>query len=68
MAADPESFMTLAASILLANQPHTPDTEAHRGRIKIAVETAHQIHAEVKRVLQNAAAAASRIKDTQQQR
>jgi hypothetical protein len=54
MAADPESFLTLAASILLANQPHTPDTEAHRGRIKIAVETARQIHAEVKRVLQKA--------------
>jgi hypothetical protein len=51
MAADTESLITLAASILLANQVHTPHAEAQRGRIRTAVDTAKQIHTEVKRVL-----------------
>jgi hypothetical protein len=51
MAVDLELLITLSASILLANQVHSPDVVAQRGRIKVAVETATQIHAEVERVL-----------------
>ncbi len=51
MATDTESLITLAASILLANQVHTLHAEAQRGRIRTAVDTAKQIHTEVKRVL-----------------
>ena len=51
MAVDIESLITLSASILLANQVHSPDVDAQRGRIKNAVKTAQEIHAEVQRVL-----------------
>ena len=61
MAADAESLITLAASILLANQVHTPHAEAQRGRIKTAVDTAKQIHTEVKRVLAADAAQVEQI-------
>jgi hypothetical protein len=58
---DAESLITLAASILLANQQLTPDAEAQRGRIKTAVDTAKQIHTEVKRVLAADAAQVEQI-------
>ena len=61
MAADAESLITLAASILLANQVHTLDAEAQRGRIRTAVDTAKQIHTEVKRVLAADAAQVEQI-------
>ena len=61
MAADTESLITLAASILLANQVHTPHAEAQRGRIRTAVDTAKQIHTEVKRVLAADAAQVEQI-------
>lgn len=51
MTADVEAIVTLAASILLANQSHTADVEAQRVRIRTAVDTAKQVHTEVKRVL-----------------
>jgi hypothetical protein len=51
MAADIETLMTLSASILLANQVHSPNVDAQRGRIQHAVKTALEIHAEVQRVL-----------------
>ncbi len=53
--ADLESLITLSASILLANQVHSPDVDAQRARIKNAVNTAQQIHAEVERALAAAA-------------
>ncbi|HJX84683.1 MAG TPA: hypothetical protein VJ723_10095 [Candidatus Angelobacter sp.] len=51
MAADVETLITLSASILLANQVHSPNVDAQRGRIQNAVKTAQEIHAEVQRVL-----------------
>jgi hypothetical protein len=64
MAADAESLITLAASILLANH-HTPGAEAQRGRIRTAVDTAKQVHTEVKRVL---AADAAQVEQTARKR
>jgi hypothetical protein len=61
MPVDVESLITIASSILLANQVHTPDTEAQRGRIRTAVDTAKQIHMEVKRVLAADAAQVEQI-------
>ena len=55
MTSDLESLMTLSASILLANQVHSPNVDAQRGRIQHAVKTAQEIHAEVQRVLDDAA-------------
>lgn len=51
MAADVESLITIAASIIMGNQVSTPDATAQRVRIITAVETAKQIHNEVQRVL-----------------
>jgi hypothetical protein len=51
MAADIESLITLSASILLANQVHSPNVDAQRGRIQHAVKTAQEIHTEVQKVL-----------------
>lgn len=68
MATDPEAIITLAASILLANQSHTADVEAQRGRIRTAVDTAKQVHTEVKRVLSVADAQAAQTARNQQQR
>lgn len=61
MPVDVESLITIAASILLANQVHTPDAEAQHGRIRTAVDTVKQIHTEVKRVLAADAAQAEQI-------
>lgn len=61
MPADVESLLTLAASVLFANQPFTPDAETQRGRIRTAVDTAKQLHSEVKRVLAADAAQAEQI-------
>ena len=61
MPVDVESLLTIATSILLANQVHTPDAEAQRGRIKTAVDAAKQVHTEVKRVLAAEAAQAEQI-------
>ncbi len=65
MAADAESIITLAASILLANLVHTPGAEAQHGRIRTAVDTAKQVHTEVKRVL---AADAAQVEQTARKR
>jgi hypothetical protein len=58
---DAESLITLGASILLANQQPTPDAEAQSGRIRTAVDTAKQVHTEVKRVLAADAAQVEQI-------